>query len=380
MAIGRVLVTLGAVILMSACGGRARSLPIGAAAPAFDLPGTDGQHHALADFAGSRVLAVVFTCDRCPDTQRYEARLAAIRAAYTAQDLALVAINPDDPASLRLADLDHTDAGESIEDMKVRADWRHFTFPYLSAAASPELVTAFGVTALPQIFVFDQARTLRYEGRIDDSPRGDHVTSPDARNAIDAILAGRSVPVAETRAVGCQPARRSSPSVAETEAAAIAAAPVPLDLVGADGLKALRQNGTDGLLLVNFWATWCAPCIIEFPNLETTYQMYRSRHLSFVAVSVNDPEERPAVLEFLQQHHASHRNLLFNSPDVYGLQAAFDPAMPAPVPFTLLLAPNGDVLYQELGGADIPKLRRAILANLPDDAASTGQQTYWSQS
>jgi thiol-disulfide isomerase/thioredoxin len=365
---------------MSACGGRARSLPIGAAAPAFDLPGADGQRHTLADFAGSRVLAIVFTCNRCPETQRYDARLTALRAAYAPQDLALVAINPEDPASLTLADLSHSDAGESLEDLKIRADWRHYTFPYLSAAAAPELVTAFGVTALPQMFVFDQARTLRYEGRIDDSPRGDRVTSTDAANAIDALLASRPVPVAETRAVGCDLAPRSSPPAAETEAAAIAAEPVPLDLVGADGLKALRQNDTDGLLLVNFWATWCAPCIIEFPHLETTYQMYKSRHLSFVAVSVNDPAERPAVLEFLQQHHASHRNLLFNSPDVYGLQAAFDPAMPAPVPFTLLLAPNGDVLYQELGGADIPKLRRAILANLPEDAVSAGQQSYWSQS
>ena len=73
------------------------------------------------------------------------------------------------------------------------------------------------------------------------------------------------------------------------------------------------------------------------------------------------------MLEFLQSHHASHPNRQFATPDIYGLQAAFDPKMPAPVPFTLLLAPNGDVVYQELGEADIPKLRRAILANLPDD-------------
>lgn len=79
--------------------------------------------------------------------------------------------------------------------------------------------------------------------------------------------------------------------------------------------------------------------------------MYQPRDLEFVSVSVNDPEERAAVLQFLQSHHASHPNRLFATSDVYGLQAAFDPAMPAPVPFTLLLAPNGDGLYQELGGS-----------------------------
>jgi hypothetical protein len=48
------------------------------------------------------------------------------------------------------------------------------------------------------------------------------------------------------------------------------------------------------------------------------------------------------------------------------------------VPFTLLLAPNGDVLYQEQGELSISRMRRAILANLPDDADHAGSQAYWS--
>jgi hypothetical protein len=106
--------------------------------------------------------------------------------------------------------------------------------------------------------------------------------------------------------------------------------------------------------------------------------MYKSRNLELVTVSVNDPEERGAVLDFLKAHHASHRNLQFATSDVYALQAAFDPALPSPVPFTLLLAPDGDVRYQELGELDVTKLRRAILANLPDDPKYPGAQAYWS--
>ena len=95
-------------------------------------------------------------------------------------------------------------------------------------------------------------------------------------------------------------------------------------------------------------------------------------------MSVNDPEEKPGVLEFLKTHKATHRNLLFATADVYGLQAAFDPKMPAPVPFTILLAPNGDVVYQELGELSVKKLRRAILANLPEDPKFPGHNAYWS--
>jgi thiol-disulfide isomerase/thioredoxin len=178
---------------------------------------------------------------------------------------------------------------------------------------------------------------------------------------------------------GCPPIWREDAPKADAERKAIAAEPVTVQAADAAMLSALRKNGTGKLLLVNFWATWCGPCVTEFPDLEATYRMYRDRGLEFVAVSSNDPEERPGVIEFLQKQHASHRNLQFGTSDVYALQAAFDPAMPASVPFTLLLAPNGDVLYQELGVSDIPKLRRAILANLPVDRASGDSRAYWAR-
>jgi thiol-disulfide isomerase/thioredoxin len=352
-------------------------LAIGSSALDFTLPGIDGRNHSLSDYAGSRVLAIVFTCNHCPASQSYEARIAKLYEDYRNQGVALVAINPNNPKALRLDELSHTDVGESLDDMKTRAAHRHIEYPYLSDGET--LAKQFKVVATPQIFVFDQARTLRYQGRIDNHTREDAVTSRDARNAIDALLSDRPVPVTQTTAVGCPPSFRSKPGGPDAEQAAIAAEPVTLEMVGADGLKKLRQNGTGKLLLVNFWATWCAPCVSEFPDLEATYRMYRGRNVDFVTVSTNDPEEKPGVLEFLQKHHASHRNLQFATPDVYDLQAAFDPKMPAPVPFTILLAPNGDVLYQELGASDIPKLRRAILANLPDDKDSAGQQAYWSR-
>jgi hypothetical protein len=106
--------------------------------------------------------------------------------------------------------------------------------------------------------------------------------------------------------------------------------------------------------------------------------MYRLRDLAMVTVSENDPSEKAAALEFLQKMHASTTNLIFSSSDRNALQDAFDPKMGAAVPFTLLIAPNGDVVYQEQGDVTILALRRAILANLPDTKAYPGQQAFWS--
>jgi len=365
----RFLCVLLVLCATTACGRGAAPLPIGAAAPDFSLPGTDGRTHTLAEFAASPVLAVVFTCNRCPTAQRVEAALTGLSQAYRARGLAIVAINPNDPSAVRLADLRFSDVGESLDDMKTRAAFAHFDFPYLSDGATQALTAQYGVTTTPQMFVFDRARTLRYRGQVDGN---------DARAAIDALAGGHTVTTAETTPDGCPVIARDDAAKVDAEWKAIAAEPVAVEAADAPMLTALRQNRDGGLLLVNFWATWCGPCVTEFPDLEATYRMYAPRGLRFTTVSTNDPEERPAVIEFLQKHHASHRNLQFGTPDVYGLQAAFDPAMPASVPFTLLLGKNGDVLYQELGASDIPKLRRAILANLPDDSAGS-LRAYWTR-
>jgi thiol-disulfide isomerase/thioredoxin len=204
------------------------------------------------------------------------------------------------------------------------------------------------------------------------------VKTRDARTAIDAVLAGARVPVERTPVTGCTLRRLPDVSARQEELAKIEAEPVALQMADEASLKKLRTNPAGKLLLVNFWATWCGPCVTEFPELQTTYRMYRTRGFDFVSVSSDDPDDKPKVMEFLKKNHASSTNMQFATPDTFGLQAAFDPAMPAAVPFTLLIAPNGDVLFQQLGELDFLKLRRAILANLTDDKDHPGLQALWS--
>jgi len=367
------------VLSLAACRPSPHStLAIGSTAPDFALPGIDGRSHTLSEYAGASVLAIVFTCNHCPASQLYESRLKKLDEDYRQRGVTVIAINPDNPKSFPLSELGYTDVADSLADMKVRVARAHLAYPYLYDGDSQAAAAAFGAVATPHIFVFDRNRTLRYQGRVDDNLRESLAKVHDARDAIEALLAGRPVVASRTRAVGCPVRWLSTPSEGDVELARVAAEPVTLEMAGPDVLKKLRENGTGKLLLVNFWATWCGPCAAEFPDLEETYRMYRGRNFQFVSVSENDPAERVAVLEFLQKHHASNSNLLFATPDTYGLQAAFDPLMAAAVPFTLVIAPNGDVVYQELGALDILRLRRAILANLPEDARYLGHQAYWS--
>jgi thiol-disulfide isomerase/thioredoxin len=365
------------LLFVIGCGHNSRSLPIGSAVPEFSLPGIDGKTHSLAEYASSRVLAVVFTCNHCPAAQLYEDRLRKLDEDYRTKGVKLVAINSDPADAIPFSELAYSDGGDSLADMKVRAEHKHIQYPYLYDGDAQAVAARFGVETLPHVFVFDQQRKLRYEGRIDDNVNASQVTNHDALNAINAVLAGTRVPDERTAVAGCklQPAAKSS---RQEELARIEAEPVNLEMAGEDELKKLRPNPTGKLLLVNFWATWCGPCVTEFPELQTTYRMYRNRGFDFVSVSSDDPDDKPKVMEFLKKNHASSRNLQFSTPDTFGLQAAFDPAMPAAVPFSVLIAPNGDVLFQQLGELDFSKLRRAILANLPDDTEHPGLQAHWS--
>src|SRR5215210_6422148 len=173
-----------------AAGDQPPTLPPGAKAPDFKLPGVDGKTYTLADFEKSPVLVVLFTCNHCPTAQAYEERIKSIVNDYKDKGIALVAISPNDPKSVRLDELGYTDLSDSFEEMKVRAKHRQYNFPYLYDGETEEASKKYGPSATPHAFVFDKQRVLRYTGRIDDSERPQLARTRELRDALDAVLAG----------------------------------------------------------------------------------------------------------------------------------------------------------------------------------------------
>jgi thiol-disulfide isomerase/thioredoxin len=352
------------------------TLAIGSVAPDFCLPGVDGQTHCLKEYSASKVLVIAFICNHCPTSQLYETRIKEIAEDYKDKGVAVVAIEPNNPDAVMLNEMGYTDVGDSLEDMKTRAEYRHFNFPYLYDGETQKISTTYGPTATPHIFIFDSDRKLHYEGRVDNNMREPLVTKRDARDALDAILAGKPVAVAKTPSVGCSTKWLYKEAGRREEMEAIAKKPVILNSVNIPDLKELRKNSTGKLLLVDFWATWCGPCRGELPQFETMYRMYGRRAFDLVTVSINYPDEQAGVLKVLTDEHATSTNRILSSTDIYPQLAAFDPDWSAAVPYTLLIRPDGEVVYKYQGTVDPLELKRLIIANLADDDYH-GHQAYW---
>jgi peroxiredoxin len=297
----------------------------------------------------------------------YEERIGRLAADYKDRGVAVVAIQPNDPKAIRIDELDSSDISDSLAEMIIRAEYKHLQYPYLYDGDTQAVTKAYGPQATPHAFIFDQERRLRYEGRLDNSYRIELVKTQDARNAIDGLLAHQEVAVKHTGVFGCSTKWQEKASTRIEGVRKIEAQPVQLEMATTSDLKTLRANPGKQLLLVSFWATWCGSCIAEFADLEETYRMYSVRDLGLVTISTNMPDEKNAVMKLLEKMHATSRNLLFASNDTASLQAAFDPTWESAVPYTVLLAPGGKVLYQKQGSVDILELRRKILANLDSD-------------
>ncbi|HXB09108.1 MAG TPA: redoxin family protein [Puia sp.] len=342
--------------------GKHPTLAIGAAAPDFSLTGVDGRTYTLASFKDAPILAVVFTCNHCPTAQAYEDRLIQLTKDYSARGVAVVAVMPNDPRSIRLDELGYTDMGDSFEEMKRRAAEKHFNFPYLYDGDSEVVAVKYGPVATPHVFIFDKDRKLRYSGRVDDVEKPTKTPhTPDARNAIEALLNNKDVPVATTKVFGCSIKWAEKSDWIERAKQEWAKEPVKLDTITADGIRELIRNKTEKLRLINVWATWCGPCVTEFPDLVDMNRMYRRRDFEFINISADEPAKRDKALRFLQNSQASATNYIFNIDDKYKLIEAIDPKWQGALPYTMVIEPGGKIIYAKDGPIDAAALKKVIV-------------------
>lgn len=340
------------------------TLSIGAKAPDFKLPGTDGKIYSLASFSKANILVIIFTCNHCPTAQAYEDRMIQLTKDYKTKGVSVIAISPNDPESVTLNELGYTDLSDSFEEMKLRAKQMKYNFPYLYDGKTQSVSKAYGPVTTPHVFIFDKERKLRYQGRIDDVEKPSKTPNHlDTRNAIDALLANNNPAVETTKVFGCSVKWAEKKGYQEKLREEWAKEPVDIEMIDEAGIKELLKNNSDKLRLINVWATWCGPCVTEFPDFITINRMYRGRDFEFITISADDPANKEKALKFLKKNQASNKNYLFSIDDKYKLIETIDPKWQGALPYTILVEPGGKIVYGKQGRINPDEMKRTIVDN-----------------
>ena len=339
-----------------------KTLEIGATAPDFKLPGVDGKWHSLADFKAAKALAIVFTCNHCPTAQAYEARLKAVEKDYRSKGLSVVAISPNSPLGLQYEELGYTDLNDDFEEMKIRAKNQQFDFPYLYDGDNEAVSLKYGPVATPHVFLFDAQRKLAYTGRFDAIEKPGAANAEDLRAAINAVLAGKPVAIPVTKTFGCSTKWGWKLEYKDKVQKEWEAKPVSIAKLDEAGVKKLLKNeGSEKLRLINVWATWCGPCVLEYPDFIVLQRMFGARDFEFVSLSADKPDQEAKALKFLQEKFSAVPNYLFSEEDKYALIEAVDPNWNGALPYTILVEPGGKVVWSHQGEVDFYALKLAIV-------------------
>src|ERR1700693_2791177 len=156
---------------------------------------------SLTDLSGKKAYVIVCTSTSCPLVQKYLPKLKRLDEKYRGRGVQFISLN--------------VNPGDSIREMAAHAVEFDLAFPTVKDI-NGESAAALGVMRTPETVVLGADHTLKYRGHIDDQYRfageANHVSHDDLENAIEAVLAGKAVPVAETSVDGCLITKPSPPT------------------------------------------------------------------------------------------------------------------------------------------------------------------------
>jgi len=308
-------------------------------APNFKLFGVDHQYHQLTDYAGNKATVVVFTCNSCPVAKDYEDDLIALAKEYQPKGIQFLAINPN-PADKVPAD--------SFPKMIERAKEKQLPYPYLYDETQ-EVAHAYGAKVTPHIFVVGPEGTVVYEGGVDNR----HEKPNYLANALDDILAGEEIEQPSVAPFGCSVKYRRAPQEVSVEA------------VTASELRDVLKQHRGKVLLVDFWATWCAPCREQFPKLVKWQKEYGEAGLQLISVSFDEVSAKDGkVTEWLQQYEADLETLILDVPNHSDFVQSWSSEWEGAIPALFIFDRNGNMKHEVLGTkhGSIEKMFRPLLA------------------
>ncbi len=374
------ILAIAAASLCAAQPFEVKTLEIGASAPDFSLVGVDDKTYQLKDFAAAKVLAVIFTCNHCPEADAASARIQETADFYKDKGVAVIAISGNDPLALRSDELGYAPHGDSFPEMKLAAKEAKWTIPYLYDGDTQTVSRAYGAQSTPHVFVFDAERKLRYTGRMDEGFRkAGPVDKSQMRDAIDAILAGKEVAVPTTRSYGCSTKWTYKRESVAKDNEAWANREVTVDVIDEAVAKSLIANDTDKVRLINFWSTTCGPCIAEMPDLVETARRFQNRPFELITISTDPADNAKQVLALLKAkqvatpkpREAAMKKENRTTNNYHVKDGALDAVADAiskdwngALPYTVLVAPGGKILWKHNDEVDPVEVRRQIVKAL----------------
>jgi peroxiredoxin len=342
-----------------------KTLEIGASAPAFSLPGIDGRTYTLNSFSKEKILVIIFTANHCPTAQAYEERINRLYNEFKPKGAGFLLVSPNNPQAVCLEELGYSDLGDTFEEMKIRAKDMKYPMPYVYDGDKQEMAIAYGPTTTPHVFIFDENRKLRFCGRIDEMENPyEKAMEHDTRNAIVALLEGKPVPVEKTKTFGCSIKWANKAEWRARYDADWKKKPVEMTEADLNVIKEVLANKTNKYRLINVWATWCGPCVIEYPEFVTMQRMYGARDFEFVSISTDGLKKKDKVLEFLKDKNSAVKNYLYTAENKYPLIEAVDKNWSGSLPYTMLIAPGGEVVYSHSGVIDPLEVKKEIMQKI----------------